>query len=144
MIPFKDELDKLSLSQSEYALFGSAQLAVKGIRPSKDLDIIVTSELWESLTSKYLQYIKHHPIRLHLGNVEIFKDWVNLSDKIDEMIANAEIIDGIPFVRMEYVLEWKRFMGRPKDIADISLIEKHFSRQRRSNAYSKRQSSNST
>lgn len=127
MIPFKEELLKLNLPQGKYALFGSAQMAVKGIRPSKDLDIIVTSELWNSLATEYPQHIKHGPTRLHIGNVEIFKDWMKLSDKIVEMIDSAEIIEGIPLVRMEYLLEWKKFMGRPKDIADIVLIENHHS-----------------
>mgnify|MGYP001619179896 CR=1 FL=1 len=125
MIPFKEELLRLNLPHGQYALFGSAQLAVRNLRPSKDLDIIVRPELWSELTKNYPQHVKQEPTRIHIGNIEIFHTWQNLSDKITEMIASAELIEGLPFVRIEYVLEWKKFRQQPKDIADIALIQSY-------------------
>ena len=65
------------------------------------------------------------PTRLKIGNIEIYKDWPFLTDKIEEMIDSAEIIQGAPFVRLKYVLEWKRKSKRKKDLKDVQLIEKY-------------------
>lgn len=58
-----------------------------------------------------------------IGNIEICQTWLNMTPKIDEMIDKAEIIDGLPFVGLEYVIEWKKFMGRDKDKKDLKLID---------------------
>jgi len=65
------------------------------------------------------------PICLKIGNIEIYQDWPFLTDKIEEMIDSAEIIQGAPFVRLKYVLEWKRKFKRKKDLKDVQLIEKY-------------------
>ena len=40
------------------------------------------------------------------------------------MIDTAEIIDGLPFVRLEHVIAYKQIAGRPKDLQHLALIEK--------------------
>ncbi len=50
------------------------------------------------------------------------KDATTLS--LDDRIAHAEIIEGLPFESLEHVLYYKRKMGREKDLNDIFLIEK--------------------
>jgi len=60
--------------------------------------------------------------RIQIGNVAIYNSWLHLTDKMNEMIDGAEIIEGLPFVRLEYVIEWKESMGREKDCNDIELI----------------------
>lgn len=123
MVPFLDELRRLNLPREQYALFGSALLSVYNIRESKDLDIIVKADLWDDLVKKHAANLKENPLRIHVGNIKIFRDWMILTDRIDEMIDTAMIIEDIHFVRVGYVLEWKRWMGRPKDMEDIQRIE---------------------
>ena len=125
MIPFRTEFEMLGLPAGKYALFGSAQLAAKNLRPANDLDIIVKLELWDDLLKRFPQHVRYNPQRIHIGNIELFHDWMNLTSKIDEMIDNAEIIECLPHVRIEYLLEWKRHMKRPKDIVDIEMIEEY-------------------
>lgn len=43
---FLDELQSLKLSTEKFAIFGSGPIAVRGIRESEDLDIIVKQDLW--------------------------------------------------------------------------------------------------
>jgi len=40
------------------------------------------------------------------------------------LIDDAEIIDGLPFVKLEYVVKYKKQDGREKDLKDIETIEK--------------------
>lgn len=125
MLPFKDELQKLDLPPKKYALFGSAVLAVRNWREANDLDIIVKKDLWNELATRYPKNLSQQPTCLKLGHLEIFKEWLTLSDRIDEMIDSAEIIDNLPFVRLAYFIEWKKMMGRQKDTADLLLLENY-------------------
>ncbi len=43
------ELKTLNLPLGHFAIFGSAPLAIRGLRDSHDLDIIVSDELYEDL-----------------------------------------------------------------------------------------------
>ncbi len=42
---------------------------------------------------------------------------------VADRIANADIIEEMPFESLEHVLYYKRKMGRKKDLEDIRLIE---------------------
>lgn len=64
------------------------------------------------------------------GIVEAFGECSFYKEKKDpdaptivDRIANAKIIEGLPFELLEYVLYYKRKMGREKDIQDILIIE---------------------
>lgn len=130
MIPSIDKLQKINLPKGKFAIFGSAVLAIRNIRDAHDLDILVKADLWDELTRKYPDHLKHDPVRIKLGDIEIYNYWPFLADRVDEMIANAQIISNLPFVRLEYFLEWKKKMGRPKDSADIKLVEDYLSKNR--------------
>ena len=49
------------------------------------------------------------------------RDWGNISVK--EMFDNAIDRFGILSVAMDWLLKWKQEVQRPKDLADIELIE---------------------
>ena len=118
---FLEELEKLNLPKKEYAIFGSGPLAVRGLRDSSDLDVIVKEELWEKLSKKYSL---NKNGGLQIGNIEVYNKW--LEDKnINHLIDSAEKIAGYKFVKLEYVLAWKETMGRDKDKKDVELIKKY-------------------
>jgi hypothetical protein len=60
-----------------------------------------------------------------VGNVEIFASWYPDVGDIHELIQGADLVDGIPFVKLQKVLEWKERYGRPKDWDDVALIKKY-------------------
>ncbi|HCC23201.1 TPA: hypothetical protein DF272_03415 [Candidatus Falkowbacteria bacterium] len=122
---YLDELEKLNLPVGQYAIFGSGPLAARAIRASADLDVIVKAGLWTDLTKKYVGLIQGDPECLKIGLIEIYKDWLMLTNKIDQMVDSAEVIDGFPYVRLEYVIEWKQQMGRDKDKHDLKLIKQY-------------------
>lgn len=45
------------------------------------------------------------------------------------LIDNAEIINGVPFVKLEEVIKWKKAFGRPKDLEDIKRIEEFLKKE---------------
>lgn len=121
------ELKDLKLPKDEYAVFGSGPMAIRGLRENKDIDIIVKGRLWKRLSGKYEVKIKNEGRieYIQIGNIEIFKDWKPWFEDIDVLIDSADIIDGIRFVGLEYILEWKSAMGRDKDKKDVKMILKY-------------------
>lgn len=121
---YLDELKNLNLPTDKFAVFGSGPLGIRNLREINDLDIIVKISLWEELK-------ENHPVQkniekgyeyIQIGNIEIYKVWGGGINNIDELIDEADIINGIRFVKMERVLEWKKKVNREKDQEDIKII----------------------
>lgn len=129
---FKDLLEKvkqLNLSPGNFAIFGSGPMGVRGIRECKDVDIIVTDDLFDDL-SKNTDWESgvtdaYGDKYLRVGDIEIWQNWRPEDWDIGALIKNAEIIDGLPFVKLEKVLKWKEMIGRDKDKKDIELIRNY-------------------
>lgn len=126
------ELKKLSLLQGEYAVFGSGPMWVRGIRESNDLDVIACGTAWEWAKKNGKVLIKENSglecVQFADGNIEVYHDWYPGKWDVDELIKTAERVDGIPFVRLEYVVDWKKKMGREKDGKDLILIQEYLSK----------------
>ncbi len=110
-----------------YIIAGSGPMAMRGIREAVDIDILVNTSLWSVLEQQY-EAIGATKNEIVIGRLEIWKDWMNLTEKIDEMIENREMMEGFPFMRLSYVIDWKQYLGRPKDIVDIGLIKDYLQR----------------
>lgn len=119
----------LNLPVGKYALFGSAPMGVRGLRDCHDIDVIVTETLWNDYKMKpdwSLARTKNkdkHSDGLRNDNIELWKDWWPEWD-INKLIQEAEMIDGLPFVKLEEVLKWKKQIAREKDLMDVKIIEK--------------------
>uniref|UniRef100_A0A831YTD0 Polymerase nucleotidyl transferase domain-containing protein n=1 Tax=candidate division WWE3 bacterium TaxID=2053526 RepID=A0A831YTD0_UNCKA len=119
------ELRRLNLPIGKYAVFGSAVMAVRGIRESPNIDVIVTNDLWHKLVEA------HTPDEegfIRIGNVKISNWWfVPTRKSLPAMIHEAEIIRGIPFVRIEEVKSYKSLLTGYKDRNDVKLIDQYLS-----------------
>jgi tRNA A-37 threonylcarbamoyl transferase component Bud32 len=118
------ELKKLNFPLTDYAVFGSGPLAVHGIRESRDIDIIVKPRLWKEISKKYPLEKKD---LIQIGNVEVYKNWMPWIKNSNKLIENADIIEGIKFVKLSKVSEWKKKYNREKDKIDLELIENFLS-----------------
>lgn len=125
-------LKALNLPVGQYAITGSGALGIRNLRPIGDIDIIVTSDLWNILEAKYGVIDKNSVRKIVFPGsiVEALGEnsfYTEEKDKdaptIQDRIANAEIIEGLPFESLEHVLYYKRKMGREKDKQDIKMIE---------------------
>ncbi len=123
-----ERVRELNLPLGQYAVFGSGPLEAHGLRDAIDIDLLVSPALYEVLKSKGWKeemVIDRNQSKLTDGEVEAMMFWNYPGYKPDEilLISEAEIINGLPFVRLKEVLAWKRVCGRVKDMADIKLIE---------------------
>ena len=120
---YLEELTLLNLPPDQYAIFGGGPLAIRGLRENSDIDVIVKQELWRRLAETHR--ILQHPYEcIKIGHIEFNRDWLPWFEDINPLIDTSELIAGIPFVKLSYVLEWKRRFGRERDLQDIVLIQK--------------------
>ena len=118
------ELKKLNLPKDKFAIFGSGPLAIRGLRKVRDLDIIVTNNLWKETSKKFpVEDMGTHK-RIVFGDIEILSKPV-LDFSAEKFIKRAEVINGVRFVTLEDTLAWKARMGREKDKKDIKLVEEY-------------------
>jgi len=120
------KIKKLNLPIGEYALFGSAPMAVRELKEAEDIDIIASEKLWRELSQKEewgKKLSKYGDEYFFDDKIEIYKNWRPGDWDINELIGTAEIIDGLPFVGLENIIKWKKIYGREKDLRDIEIIE---------------------
>lgn len=118
---FLDEIKNLNLPEKQYAIFGSGPIGIRNLREVNDIDLIVKENLWNELAKKYP--VKSGKESIQIGNIEIFRSWSPWFEDINPLIDTAEIIKGFPFVRLAYLIKWKKSMGREKDLKDLELIK---------------------
>jgi len=136
------KIKSLNFPLGKYIVLGGASLAVRGIRETRDLDILITTELFEELSHKGWAYDavfeqKWNRKKLMRDDIEVYKDlyFEHLQKFIDaeEIINKADIIDGVPFQPLDHLLMGKIDTLREKDVKDIQLIKEYLKKQTGSN-----------
>ena len=121
------KLRALELPHRDYAVFGSGPLAARGLIDEVcDLDVVARRTAWTK--ARGLGPVQPAPggdpvVMLEGRAIEIFGGWLGWD--IDAIIDGAQIIDGVPFARLEDVLAFKLHFGRPKDLVHARLISEH-------------------
>ncbi|MCL5006743.1 MAG: hypothetical protein M1153_01150 [Patescibacteria group bacterium] len=125
------KIKELNFPPDQYIVFGGAAIAARGIRETKDADILVTQELLDEC-SQDNQWQTHprldpnEPAGLDNGIIEIYSTiGGGFSTNFKELRANADIIDDIPFCSLEDVIRIKEAYGREKDLKDVELIKQY-------------------
>jgi hypothetical protein len=125
------EVKRLNLPLGQYVVFGGGPLMAHGIRDTADVDLFVTPELYQVLKADGWEEKElggpHGGLYLVSGIYEADDTWHygDYDPTPETIIAAANMIQGVPFAPLAEVLKWKRAFGRPKDVADVELIERH-------------------
>jgi hypothetical protein len=126
-LDYLEEARNMNLPLGKYAVSGSGPLAIRGIRDTKDLDLIVTPDI-------YSHYKKQREWKLRFaygnfflrnGNIEMWKKigfWKDIVN-IRKLIERAELINGMPFVNLQDFIYWKKRTFRNKDKRDVKLAQ---------------------
>jgi hypothetical protein len=129
-----EEVKSLDLPIEQYTVVGSAAMAARGIREPKDIDILVTPELYEKLKETWVvKQVRPDFEVVEKGLVEaspIMVTIANYDPDIYQVIKNSEIIDGVAFSSIQDVIDFKRAMGREKDLKDVDLMLKYLHEQK--------------
>ena len=118
----------LELPVRDYAIFGSGPLLVRGIiEDTNDIDIVCRGNAWRQAQELgeivYLDEYDVDVVSIDNQRITIGTSWGIGEFVIDELIDTAEEIDGLPFVKLRHVIEYKMLANRPKDIVHLERLE---------------------
>lgn len=112
-------------------IVGSGIMSVKGIRDAYDLDIVVSKELfdkcksdgwklmpWTRIGRPGKEWLKGDIADLMIGVQSGNKDY-----DLEDLKKEGELIEGIWFLSLKQLIQFKKNYGRPKDFDDIKLME---------------------
>jgi len=119
-----EQVKEMNLTRGEFAIFGSAVMAIRGMREVPNIDLIVTDKLWSDLLER--GYVPDHEGFIRKNMVKISNWWFAVTrSSIPKMIENAETIKDLPFVKLDDVRYYKSKLNREKDFADVKLIDRY-------------------
>ncbi len=130
----------LNFPQSEFLIIGGAAMAIRKIKETKDIDILVSKDLLEQL-KKDTTWNYHSRIVVTeesglINNdktIELYPTIANDTLTFSELKANQEIIGTVPVACLNDVLRIKEFYHREKDLKDIELIKLYLNAREGSN-----------
>jgi hypothetical protein len=127
-----EEVKKLNLPMEEYVVVGSGPMVAREIRDFKDIDILVSEKLYDELIKSGWEIVEVEGVggKFKVLKKDIFEVNTTLwhgDYKPDNknLINQAEIICGVPFLQIEELIKFKTALGREKDLKDIELINNY-------------------
>lgn len=125
-----EKVHQLRLPVGDFAIFGSGPLLVRGVIDDVgDIDILCRGDAWlKAATLGELVYLDEYDVEIISiddGLVTLGRSWGYGDFNADELIDSAEDINGLPFVQMRYVIEYKQIASRAKDLAHLELIREY-------------------
>ena len=127
---FLDDLARLELPTSEVAVTGSGVLAMHGIRPARDLDLIVSAAVWEGLARRHAVNRSGGFESIHIDPLEFLGAGAHYTDpgrvgwSVEEQLRDADVWAGSRFVGLQLVRRVKAASEREKDADDVELIDR--------------------
>lgn len=121
-----------NLPIDQYVIMGSGPLGIRQLRLIQDIDIFVTEKLWKHLSDRYgiTDNGEKKTVVFAEGLIEALHQGSFYNETPDpeaptlaSRIAQADIIDGLPFDSLKNTLYFKKKWAREKDFEDIRLIE---------------------
>lgn len=122
-------VESLNFPPNSFVIFGSGPLAAADIRPAKDIDMLVSIEVFNLLKNNGWKERNKGPgdTPLTSGIFEAHDNWnfSPYSPTLENLLSSAEVIDGMPFASLEEVKKWKLASGGAKHLADVAAIDRH-------------------
>jgi hypothetical protein len=120
----KNKLTSLGISSTEPIIVGSGILDMLGIRPSNDVDLLISKETFYKIAGHGHEILQRPDgsEKIEVDDIELMHDWYG--KKVSDAAIKTTVIDGIKFMSIEEVCRWKALLDRSKDQVDILLIDK--------------------
>lgn len=125
------KLSVLGLGPDDAIVIGSGILNALSIRPSNDIDLVVTQSVYDRLkqTGRFSEIQKHGRLILTNETFEIFTVWrvLGKDQTLGDMYVESIVIAGVRYITLDFLLAvkqaWvKEGTDRPKDSVDIELM----------------------
>ncbi len=131
----------LELTPENSVVIGSGILNALGLRASNDVDVVVTKTAFARLAQdpRFVEKQNHGRTILAYDLFEMLPSWGVLGE--DQAFADLRkesmVIEGVRYITPQFLLaakkSWLADEGRPKDFADVKLIEDYLSEKASAN-----------
>ncbi len=134
LIDIKSKLAGLNLHIDNSIVIGSGIMNTMNIRPSNDIDVVVSSSTYENLrtSGKFNVEIKHDRQILTDNIFEIGTSWGVLGKNynLTDLLKESVVINDVRYITLDFLLSVKESWlkdedVRQKDIEDVQLIKEH-------------------
>ena len=116
-------LRQAAFDKNEYWVTSGAAMVLHGIRETtRDIDLGCTSPMADRLERQgYDTEVLRDGSRkiVFSETIEIFENWIE---------DHTVILDGLPVVSLDGIIQMKEKLGREKDFKDIYLIKEHLAK----------------
>jgi hypothetical protein len=118
-----DRAKALGLPSESFVVVGSGILDALGIRKARDLDLCVSKNLYEQLKKiGWRENSKDGENYLLKDDTEV---WLTFDSRnFNELKQYSQNIDGVNFMTLDFIKDWKNRRGKEKDQRDLALIQK--------------------
>lgn len=126
-----DRFHQLGVPADQSVIIGSGILDALALRPSRDIDLVVSSDLFTSLqaSGEWQVTVVHDETVLTKDDAEVWLSWGSAGvPNFTKLYDGGVTIGGVRFADPRFVIEWKRQNAREKDLRDIQLLEEYLSR----------------
>jgi len=116
---------QLGLPDGQYVIVGGGLLVALGLLDwDGDIDVCISQEVFDTFKNEGWQQEEWQgkPV-LKNGIYDVGVDFGGWS--LEELLADALIIRGMPFINPEKLITWKQQMNRPKDVEHVALLQKY-------------------
>lgn len=122
-----ERLRDFGLDPDEFVIFGSGPLLAHGLRDDvPDLDVVACGEAWRRVSESGVpatgSITGDRVWTFWDGRLEFSQRWISDDWDTHDLIARAEVVDGLRFAPLAEVLKYKKALGRPKDAGDIRKL----------------------
>ena len=113
-------------------IVGGTAMALLGLRKAEDIDLLLNWHNWEYVSTLPDWKLTTSYGRRHLidkdGYFDAWRWWFDMKTQrripFREVAAHCQVTsEGYLYPSLEYQIEMKRQLGRPKDYADIKLLK---------------------
>ena len=125
---FSQKIQHIGLPEGSYVVVGSGILNALGIRESNDIDLVVSGDVYNVLDAKGWEHGTWSDQEVLRYDVfEAGQYWYG--KLVGDLLKTAQVVDGVAYLSLDDVYEWKKKLGRPKDIKDLALIDEFCEKQ---------------
>lgn len=133
---FRNVLSQYNLNSNNCIVVGSGVLARHNLRKSSDIDVVVDVETFTQLEKSFNFDTGIFPDKapyLKTDVLDVFIKWNapgSSKSNYETLRSQSSVEDGVRYVDIQIVEQWKRRNKRTKDIHDLVLIEDHLKRNK--------------
>ena len=118
-----DKIQSLGLNVKDYVVIGGASMELRGIRRTKNVDLVVSEKLYSKLRTSWKEYVHDDGKRILVKHgYRVMTKWIDFD--LTLLQRSAESIQGVPVMSLEDLIACKTAMGRHKDLVDLKLLKR--------------------